>query len=176
MFIIKRLIKKSSHGDLNRLEAILYINDQVFIGNQHSDCINQYFQNNDIKNGVGSRNVLKEKIDQDDKVAFGHVVTYDVAINFLNKNLKRKLGSISLDENQIKQLLQDFAQSETRIYIETNSIQNANISEVKSAIMNNTNYSNITFWNDDSFWEETIEVYDEYGDDWLFSTNHYDSL
>lgn len=114
--MLKRLVKKSEQLDIyNRDSAIAYINGQVFLGETHAECVGMYLDTTDSTKDLDSyRNRPNaEQLQQVDveRTAFAHVLEREKPID--------RDESIILPAG---------------IYIESVTLMNVTIDEVKDAI------------------------------------------
>lgn len=113
---MKRLIRKSEQLDLyNRDAAIAYINGKVFLAETHAQCVGMYLDDvnsdedlNDYWNRPSESQLNQIDVD---RVAFAHLLESTKGIDYK--------GLIVLQPG---------------IYIESNTLMNVTMDEVKSAI------------------------------------------
>ena len=154
---MKRLIKKASHNYDCRDEALLYIDGEILIGNNHPELIQFYLDDHtDLQNElINEYKELNGNDIPDDRIAWETAMQFSeyerAEANFKSiDDIGLAFGHIVYDEINND----NDEEYDQVIYLETSSMSNVNIQEVITAIQDYYGYE-IPIFDDDT--------YDQYG-------------
>ena len=149
---MKRLIRKSTHNYDTRDEALLYIDGNIMIGNNHPDMINEYLK--EYHSGVldnivdefqeTNQNINGEEADWESVMQFSEYERSNGNIKSID-NIGLAFGHIVYDEVN-NETDEEYDQA---VYLETNSITNVTLDEVVTAIK--SELGDIPIFDDDSY-------------------------